>query len=205
MNVQAPGYSRRRSRLPSRGAARGFTLIELMIVATIVGISLVIAAPNIRSFVADQRVRAVAADLAQDIAYARASAVASGRHTIIQPLTTGVWTSGWEIYTDVNGDNAYTAGTDLLLKQAAPTTGTLKICSNVTEFTTGAPNNVIFKPDGSVVRSSPVTPNDGITVSDTMGSANSNDYKIRTLYFAYSGRITAVLQNGQTNGGVACP
>lgn len=179
---------------------RGFTLIELLVTMTIAAIVLAIGVPNLRNVVSDQRVRVAASDLSGEFAFTRASAVASSRRTVIEPLVANNWAQGWRIYTDVDGSNTFTAG-DVVIKQSPPLTGTLKICSNVVEFGT----NVIYRPDGSVVRVSANTANDGITVSDDMGNASVTDDKIRTLYFGPSGRITVVQQNGGTNGGVACP
>jgi len=206
-----------------RKAARGFTLIEILIVVAIVGMTLVLAAPNLRSFVSDQRVRFAAADLAQDLAYARVNAISGGKNTVVQPLIANTWMGGWQTYIDLDGNgqfdaaphgaNAANAGKpwpgDILLKQAAPTTGTLKICTtgggaNSLEFLT----NIQFRADGSVVRTTPLTANDGLTVSDNLGSVNPNDWKVRSLYFGPSGRISVVLENGATGGvanGVPCP
>jgi prepilin-type N-terminal cleavage/methylation domain-containing protein len=179
-----------------RARATGFTLIELLITMSIAVILLAIGVPSLQGFIADQRVRTTASDLAQDIAYARSSAVAASKNAIIQPLTAGSWTSGYQIYVDNNNDSAYTAGTDNLIKQTTPVTTSLKICTGVAEFGT----QIIFRPDGTVVRTSAIGPNDGLTVSNVLTqSDNDNNPKIRTLYFGTGGRITVVA------GGTACP
>ena len=182
------------------GDGRGFTLIELLVTMAIAAIVLAIGAPSLRDVIADQRVRIAASDLTSEIAYARSEAVARGRRVAIEPVTAGDWRAGWRIYADVDGSGTFNAG-DAELKRSDPLTGNIKICTNVAEFG----NNVIFRPDGRVVRTSATTANDGITVSDDLGNTNALDDKIRTLYFGPSGRITVVLQNGGSNGGVACP
>jgi prepilin-type N-terminal cleavage/methylation domain-containing protein len=179
--------------------ARGFTLLEVMITIAIVGIMAMVAAPSLNSLIADQRVRIVSIDLSSDMAYARANAIASSKPTVIQPVAAGNWAGGWTIYTDMNSNGVFDAG-DVLLKNAQTTSqsaSSLKICTNVAEFNA----NVIFRPDGTVVRVSAITANDGITVSDTQGSADVGTFKIRTLYFGPSGRISVIQQNGGTNGG----
>jgi prepilin-type N-terminal cleavage/methylation domain-containing protein len=194
--------------LTYRTSVRGFTLLEILIVVAIAAISLTIAAPNLRSFIADQHVRTTAADLAQDLGYARVNAIATGKNTVVQPLTANTWTSGWMTYTDVNANGAFD-GTDILLKQTVPTTGSMKICTtgggvNSPELAT----SVQYRPDGSVVRTSAVTPNDGLTVSDKQNSVNTAVYKIRSLYFGPSGRTSIVVENGDYNltvPGTPCP
>jgi type IV fimbrial biogenesis protein FimT len=183
-----------------RGGHRGFTLIELLVTMSIAAIVLAIGAPSLRDVIADQRVRIAASDLTGEIAYARAEAVSRGRRVAIEPLTAGNWPGGWRIYADTDGSGTFNAG-DAELKRSPGLTGNIKICTNVGEFA----NNVVFRPDGRVVRTSATGANDGITISDDLGNGNAADDKIRTLYFGPSGRITVVLQNGGANSGVACP
>lgn len=187
------------------GATSGFTLIELLVTMTIIGIALAIGVPSLQSFIGDQHVRATATDFDQDMAFTRSSAIAASKQAIIQPLTAGNWMGGWQIYLDNDASGSLTAG-DTLIKTSPATTGTLKICPspvggpNAAEFNT----NIIFRPDGTVVRTSAISASDGMVVSDTLGSASASNYKIRTLYFGPGGRITVIQQNGETNGGVPC-
>jgi type IV fimbrial biogenesis protein FimT len=177
----------------------GFTMLELLMVMAIAGIMAVLAAPPLHDAYANNHVKVVAADLAQDMAFARANAIAYGKNVIVQPNTAGAWTSGWQIYVDNNTNFAYDVG-EPVLRQATPTSGALLICTNVASFNT----NVVFRPDGTVARNvlpyqAPavaITPNDGITVSDTQGGTTQSAFKIRTLYIGTSGRVTNVLQNG---------
>lgn len=53
---------------------RGFTLIELMVVAAIAVVILVLAAPSFQSMVLSQRLRAVSAQFATDVQFARSEA-----------------------------------------------------------------------------------------------------------------------------------
>src|SRR5258707_3864555 len=85
---------------------RGFTLIELMIVIVIMAIMLMIAVPNLREFVADQRVRTISSDLMADMAFARVKALEKSRRVYIQK-TGAQWANGWRIYVDGDGDGAY--------------------------------------------------------------------------------------------------
>lgn len=174
-------------------SARGFTLIELMIVVTILGIFLTIGMPALSEFVADQRVRTVTSNIVAEIAFARAKSIESSRRVIMQQVGGG-WGSGWRIYADVNANGAYDVGVDTELKLFegfAP--GNIYTCSTVPEFAT----QIIFRPDGRVVRTTAPTANDGIYVVDIMKDTALANNKIRAVMFGLSGRTTVVKKNGE--------
>jgi type IV fimbrial biogenesis protein FimT len=182
----------------------GFTFIELLIVMAIGAIMAALAAPSMRDAYSNNHVKVVAADLAQDMAFARANSIAYSKNVIIQPNTAGVWTSGWQVCVDTNTNGVCDAG-EPVLKLATKTSGTLLICTNAFAA------NVIFRPDGTVANAG-LPANAGITVSDTEGQANVLHFMIHTLYIGPSGRVTNVVQNGGVpttgvggSGGGACP
>lgn len=188
-----------------RARARGFTLIELMIVLTIGAILIAVGLPSMTDFVAEQRVRTAASDIASEIMFARAKAVEQSRRVIIQRLGAN-WDAGWRIYVDVNNDGGYQAGTDIELKQfngfgtgAASATGRLYACSPVGDFA----STIVFRPDGRVVRSSAATSaDDGIYVIDPMGNTDVCDNKVRAVLFDLSGRVNS---RKLTSGSASCP
>ncbi|HEY2929577.1 GspH/FimT family pseudopilin [Piscinibacter sp.] len=55
--------------------ARGFTLIELMVVVALTAVILSLAAPSFSNFLAKRRVEGVASELVTDLQYARSEAV----------------------------------------------------------------------------------------------------------------------------------
>ena len=89
--------------------ARGFTLIEIMVVVTIIAMMLVIGLPGMSEFVADQRVRTMASDITSEIALARGKAMESSRRVYMQKLGVN-WNNGWRLYADINDNAAYDAG-----------------------------------------------------------------------------------------------
>lgn len=175
--------------------AHGFTLIEIMVVATIVAIMLVIGVPAMGEFVADQRVRTVTSDINSEISLARAKAIETSRRVYMRKLGTN-WNNGWRLYADMNDNATYDAGIDLELKRFdGVTTGTIYICTSpAAAFVT----QIGFRPDGRVVRTGAVTATDGIYVVDTISAATPvANHKIRGVQFGFTGRTTVLKLNGQ--------
>jgi type IV fimbrial biogenesis protein FimT len=77
---------------------RGFTLIEVLVVMTVIAIVASIAVPSFSSFVADQRARSAASDLMTAILSARSEAIKRNSNVTITALTAGgatTWGAGW--------------------------------------------------------------------------------------------------------------
>jgi len=183
-----------------RSSASGFTLIEVMVVVTIAAVLLTMGAPELAEFLAEQRVRTMTCDLASEISFARAKAVETSRRVYMEK--TGVsWLNGWRIYADLNDNGTYDAGEELKTTEAVPH-GTMYTCSTVADFAT----NIIFRPDGRIVRTSASTANDGIYVVDTRNNVNVCDNKVRAVLFGLSGRVsTTIFKNTAACPGVVPP
>jgi len=93
-----------RPRLRARGAAamRGFTLTELMIVVTVLGVLVAAALPSYNEFVRNQRVKTTSFDVFSSLVQARSEAITRNAAVTMAPLTAGSWTSGWTV-TDSGG------------------------------------------------------------------------------------------------------
>jgi type IV fimbrial biogenesis protein FimT len=129
-------------RSPFHGGTRrdnGFTLIELMVVLSILAIFATLAAPSMVSLIATQRVRSAAGDLQLTLMKARSEAIK--RNTSVSVVRTGAnWNSGWTI--------ADPAGSSTALY-------TVNLPSGVSVSDSPANSQVVYGPNGraSVVAS----------------------------------------------------
>lgn len=80
----------------ARRKGRGFTLIELMVVVTILAVVAGIAAPSFRSFIGTMNSKSAAFDLIGDLSLARSEAVKQNQTATVVPLS-GSWSNGWQI------------------------------------------------------------------------------------------------------------
>lgn len=86
--------------------ARGFTLVELLTVVTILVVLMLIAVPLFNKFNADQRVRMAAMELFTSLLRARSEAIKQNADVTLSP--TGAWEGGWAVAVD--GANIDTHG-----------------------------------------------------------------------------------------------
>ena len=111
-----------------RGRSAGFTLIELMITLVIMAIVLTVGVPSFIDFIATQRVRTAASDLAADMAFARAEAIKESRWVIMEPIGgAGTWKDGWRIWVDLDNSRTRAAAEDR--KTATGVSSRGKVCA----------------------------------------------------------------------------
>lgn len=115
-----------------RSVQRGFTLIELMVVITIIGVLAVLAIPSFVGTIARAQVSKAVNNFISDTRYARGEALRRGKSVTIcrsdNPMAAapacgagnGVavlgWASGWVVFADENGNGVFNAGTDTVLR-----------------------------------------------------------------------------------------
>jgi type IV fimbrial biogenesis protein FimT len=101
---------RRDRRLRGLKAERGFTLIEVVIVMSILAISIGIALPSFRGVLRNTNVSNQTNDLVTALATARSEAVRRGRQVAVMSNSGGAdWSSGWQIMADSTGDGTFAA------------------------------------------------------------------------------------------------
>lgn len=88
-------------------AARGFTLVELLVALTVSAVLLVAAVPAYRSIVLDNARAAAVNDLVAALTLARSEAQKQRRQIVVCPLADGNcrpavrnWNGGWLVYAD---------------------------------------------------------------------------------------------------------
>ncbi len=100
----------------------GFTLVEMIVVLSIIGIILVIAIPSFSSFIQSNRLATTANEFVSSLNLARNEATTRGLTVTVCKSTdltacveTDNWDQGWIVFTDSNA-NGNVDGTDTVLR-----------------------------------------------------------------------------------------
>ena len=113
---------------------RGFTIIELMVIVTVLAILATLAVPSMRDMLIATQVRAAASDLFESVILARSEAIKRGVNVDIVPAS-GDWKNGWSVMS---------GGATLESREAA---------TNVT-ITANAGGNITYRLDGRITSAS---------------------------------------------------
>jgi type IV fimbrial biogenesis protein FimT len=138
--------------------AQGFSLIELMVVIAILGISAALAGPPLTQWMQANRVISGANNLLADIQYARSEAIRNNRDVHLAPAVNN-YADGWNIFTVTSS-----GARDALLKVNR---GLPRQNRSMTSNISALP--IIFRGDGSMYNTGGVA-----TVTLTVGDVDSS-------------------------------
>ena len=158
----------------------GFTLIELMVVLAIVGLTLSLAVPRLRGSVAAGHTAAETAALSETLLQAMDQSTISGNKVVVCASDDGNscngsvdWTPGWIAFEDADGDRSREPGEALL--HAHP-----RLPHDVRLRSSTGRTRIVFQPHGGVNAGSNVT----FTFCDSRGAS-----KASTMVLANSARM----------------
>jgi type IV fimbrial biogenesis protein FimT len=129
------------TRRTKRRGSGGFTLIEMLVTVTILGVLLAIAAPALQQLILNQGVKTASFDLYSALEYARSEAIKRNGSITLKAgaVTDGAWTTGWRV-----NDSASNS-----LRSWSPASG-LAITEKV-----GSATAVTFAKDGHLTTAAP--------------------------------------------------
>lgn len=135
--------------------ARGFTLIELMVVISLIAILLGLAAPNFIDARRNSELATTANEFLAALTAARAEAMKRQQRTFVVPADGADWSSGWIAFVDVN-NNATLAtlemedGVDVEITRrgSLPDTMTAPLSAASTGFDDGGTRYAMFNGNG---------------------------------------------------------
>lgn len=141
-----------------KAKARGFTIIETMMVIVVVAIMAAIGLPAFQQMIAIQKVKNAASRLQTALILTRSEALKRNANVTLAPATAGQWNAGWKIL-DPNG------GADLASYGAA------------TAVTVTGPASIVYQSSGRV----------NSTTAATFKFSSANTQDIRCVSVSLSG------------------
>jgi len=198
-------YRSTRSQPPApRGpaaAARGFTLIELMITVALAAILTALAAPSMTAMIRSNRIQTEASWLLNDLQFARSEAIRTGQPVSLCPtatggttsptcITTNTWHSGWIVFRDATGSGTpdYTVSNPLLRQRAGLPNGDTAVAS-----TAPSPNAITFNREGFTT---------GLGTSTVMmkfHTSDSNTKATRCISVDFGGRLNTLIYGASSS------
>lgn len=104
----------------------GFTMVELLVTLSLASILLSVAVPSYRTFTQDNLMVVHSNNFASSIALAKSEAIRRSSQATMCPSTNGtsctrgtVWSDGWLVFADANGNGVVEAGDQILHVNAA--------------------------------------------------------------------------------------
>jgi type IV fimbrial biogenesis protein FimT len=141
---------------------KGFTLVEMLVVITIMVMVIAIAIPGWRSFMQNNQAMILSTKLAESLSLARTTAIQSGQAVVLCPIAqpagttcvtnTTAW-DAWVSFIDVNSNGTFTVGTGENYSRDIPTGAiTANVVGSITftpaGFFTAQGRTFTIKPSG---------------------------------------------------------
>lgn len=104
----------------ARSQGRGFTLIELMIALVIAAVLALVAVPGLTAYKRNSELTSTINTLLAAINAARSEAMKRGMKAMVLPANRSQWSSGWIIFVDKDGDQAYSEANDITILTQGP-------------------------------------------------------------------------------------
>jgi type IV fimbrial biogenesis protein FimT len=123
----------------------GFTLVELLVTLAIAAILFGLAVPSMARFLQSNRLTTATNTLVSNLQLARSEAIERGVPVMLCKSADGTscstsagvsWANGWLMYADLNGDSAWTAANDVMIRiqEALPADIAVTAPGNVITF-----------------------------------------------------------------------
>ena len=116
---------------PMHSSAAGFSLIETLVVLTLLGILLGLAVPGMASWRHRHELQSVAEDVWNGLVLARSQALVHQQRVVLCPLSAqgvcdvqGQWQQGWQLFVDSNRNGQRDGQEPILLTRGALPAGT---------------------------------------------------------------------------------
>ncbi|MBB3214358.1 type IV fimbrial biogenesis protein FimT [Herbaspirillum sp. Sphag1AN] len=119
---------------PDINGAAGLTLVELLIVLSIVALLLAAGVPSFRHYLQTQQVNNAAGDFLFALNLARSEAMRRGTRVDLAARDGNDWQSGWQVFVRQSGADKYTVGSDdELIHSHAPLKLPLKLVARLSD------------------------------------------------------------------------
>ncbi len=161
---------------------KGFTLIELMITVSVLGILIAFAAPDFMRFIQQNRIDSEISNLQNLLMSARGEAIKRGQNVWVSSAG-GNWTGVITAFVDEDGDFSQ-SGTEATILTLAPLTETRLEPAENLKTGIGYQSNGSVRPKGNLTDADVLA----IQVPKLVGSPN---FYIGTVNFSASGRTIA--------------